>query len=149
MLLLARRLAVAGKSSDWFISRMVMDGPVNAKKGVGYMTKRLMSELPEEKSMAPELLQSHYESYTKQDPKIREGALVQWKDWMKNRSTPAYGEPAIVVKVLDEPILFQDSDPDSPSYLEHLDMVLGVLGEDSEFIVRCYDSNRFKAYEAE
>lgn len=103
-------------------------------------------ELPEEKGMAAELLKSHHESYTKQDPKIQEGALVQWKDWMKSRDAPAYGEPAIVVKLLDEPILAQGSDSDS---IEYLDVALGVLGDDSEFIIRYYDSHRFKAYEVE
>ena len=113
------------------------------------MTERchmVIAELPEEKGMAAELLRSHYESYIEQDPKIQQGSLVQWKDWMKNREMPAYGEPAVVVKLLDEPVLIQGDGPDS---VEHLDVALGVLGDDSEFLVHYYDSRRFKAYEVE
>lgn len=126
-----------------------MQGLARAKSGASCMTERsrmVKVDLHEEKGMAAELLQSHHESYIEQDPKIQQGALVQWKDWMKNREMPAYGEPAVVVKLLDEPVLIQGDAPDS---VEHLDVALGVLGDDSEFLVSFYDSHRFKACKTE
>lgn len=68
---------------------------------------------------------------------------------MKNPSILDYGESVVVVRLRDESIIAQGPDSDSPSCSESLDMVLGVLGDDSEFLVRYYDSRRFKAYEVE
>jgi len=78
---------------------------------------------------------------------LRPGLLVQWKAGMKNRSTPEYGEPMIVVEVLEQPLIDTKFDSGSVYFREHLDLVLGFLDEDEEFMMLHYDARRFEPYE--
>lgn len=71
------------------------------------------------------------------------GDLVVWKPLLKNRVRPAYGEPAIVVEVLDKPVRNTEADPSSTYFREPLDIVLGVLDDDGELVVYHFDSRRF------
>lgn len=77
---------------------------------------------------------------------LRQGMLAQWKPGMKNRKSPDYGVPVIVVEVLAPPITDATFDSGSVYFREQLDLVLGFLDEDDEFNLLHYDSRRFEPY---
>ncbi|CAN1210814.1 hypothetical protein TUMEXPCC7403_11490 [Tumidithrix helvetica PCC 7403] len=74
------------------------------------------------------------------------GQIVKWKDNLKNRKLPHKNQPAIVIFVLDEPIISTDDEPGSPYFLEALDIVLGIITDDGTFLTFYYDSRRFETY---
>lgn len=78
--------------------------------------------------------------------KFEVGQIVKWKKDLQNRKLPHKNQPAIVVSILEEPIVNTDSQPGSPYFLERLDIVLGVMSNDGTFIILYYDSSRFEAY---
>ncbi|WP_438352331.1 hypothetical protein [Microbacterium sp. CJ88] len=71
------------------------------------------------------------------------GDLVVWKPGLKNRVRPAYDEPAVVVEVLDNPVLNTESDPSSVYFREPLDILIGILDDEEEILVYHFDSRRF------
>lgn len=77
---------------------------------------------------------------------LRPGILAQWKPGMKNRKSPDYGVPVIVVEVLASPITDATFDSGSVYFREQLDLILGFLDEDDEFNLLHYDSRRFEPY---
>jgi len=77
---------------------------------------------------------------------LRPGMLAQWKPGMKNRRTPDYDMPMIVVDVLEQPVIDGKFDSGSIYYRERLDIILGFLDEDDEFCILHYDSRRFEPY---
>lgn len=77
---------------------------------------------------------------------LQPGMLAQWKPGMKNRKTPEYGMPMMVVEVLKQPIIDATFDSGSIYFRECLDIVLGFVDEDGEFCVLHYDSRRFETY---
>lgn len=74
------------------------------------------------------------------------GQIVKWKKDLKNRRLPQKNQPAIVVRVLDEPIVSTDDESSSPYFLEKLDIILGVISNDGTFLTFYYDSSRFESY---
>jgi hypothetical protein len=78
---------------------------------------------------------------------LQPGMLAQWKAGMKNRQTPEYGVPVVVVEFLSTP--FPDTKFDSGSiyFREPLDIILGFIDEDGEFSALHYDSRRFEVFE--
>ena len=79
---------------------------------------------------------------------LQPGMLAQWKPGMKNRRTPDYDEPMIVVEVLESPIVDSTFESGSVYFRERLDVLLGFLDEDDEFYMLHYDSRRFEPYRA-
>jgi len=77
---------------------------------------------------------------------LQPGMLAQWKPGMKNRRTPDYGAPMIVVEVLDSPIIDGTFESGSVYFRERLDIILGFVDEDDEFYMFHYDSRRFEPY---
>lgn len=77
---------------------------------------------------------------------FKRGQLVRWKDGLQNRTRPAYGEPAIVWEVLPEPLYAQTDESGSAYYREPLDIILGVVGPDDEFIQFHFDKRRFEPF---
>lgn len=78
---------------------------------------------------------------------FQRGQTVQWKQGLKNRARPQYGQPAIVVQILDEPILDTSEEAGSAYFRESLDIVLGMLApEDGGFVLYHYDRRRFEAF---
>ena len=56
------------------------------------------------------------------------GDLVQWKQGLKNRSFPAFGEPAIITQLLDTAVYDpSETDSCSPFFREPLNIVIAVL----------------------
>lgn len=74
---------------------------------------------------------------------FRPGQLVCWKPELKNRKYPAYGECGVVVKILPEPLMDAGNDAGSSYFREPLDIVLGFLDGDGDFITYHFDSRRF------
>ena len=79
------------------------------------------------------------------------GQLVQWKKGMKNRRRPQEGWPAIVMQVFPEPLF--DTNPEescagTPYFREPLDIALGILDSDGDFLIFHYDSRRFEPFKA-
>ena len=74
------------------------------------------------------------------------GDIVVWKDGLKNKNYPEYGQPAIVLERLDTPIVNSVDDTGSTYFNERLDIALGLISrdEDDAFLVFYYDSRRFK-----
>ena len=77
---------------------------------------------------------------------LQPGMLVQWKPGMKNRRTPDYDAPMIVVEVLESPVIDSTFESGSVYFRERLDLILGFLDEDDEFCTLHYDSHRFEPY---
>ena len=78
---------------------------------------------------------------------FKSGDIVKWKNSLKNRKRPRYGEPGIVLRFDSSPKLFiEDKGPETPYYKEPLDLVLGLLDADGEFDIYHFDSRRFEPF---
>jgi hypothetical protein len=77
---------------------------------------------------------------------FKEGDLVVWKQGLKHKQVPDYGVPAVVIKVLEEPILDNEAPLASPYYREELDILLGILDDDDDLLCFYYDSKRFEPF---
>ena len=102
----------------------------------------------EEKNYGEEylaLLKSACENYLRKES-FEVGQLVKWKENLHNRKLPHKNQPAIVIAILDEPVISTDDEPGSPYFLETLDIILGIIVDDGSFLTFYYDSRRFEAY---
>jgi hypothetical protein len=70
--------------------------------------------------------------------------LVRWKPGLKNKKRPEYNEPAVVVNVLLDPILDTSESAGSPYYRERLDLMLGLIDSDGDFVIFHFDQQRFE-----
>jgi hypothetical protein len=77
---------------------------------------------------------------------FKRGDLVVWKNSLKNKARPAFGEPAIVLDVLDTPLKDPEKSAGTPYFNEPLNLVLGILDSDGDFVVFHYDKRRFQPY---
>lgn len=77
---------------------------------------------------------------------LHPGMLAQWKLGMKNRKTPEYGAPVVVVEVLANPTVDTTFDSGSIYFREKLDIILGFIDDEGEFSTLHYDSRRFEPY---
>ncbi len=76
------------------------------------------------------------------------GDLVVWKNGLKNKIRPSLNEPAIVMQILDTPLSNQDKqDSGTPYFNEPLDLVLGLINENGDFVIFHYDKRRFEPYQ--
>lgn len=98
------------------------------------------------KVVTTDQLQSLYRSYVARNVFLP-GDLVTWKPGLKNRVHPAEGEPAVVVRVLDTPIIDGLADAGNPDFKAEYDLICG-LSIDGVFLTYHYDSARFKKYES-
>jgi hypothetical protein len=55
------------------------------------------------------------------------GDLVTWKSGLTNRRIPRYGQPAMVMEVLDPPVVDGERESGSTYFNEPLDLVLGLF----------------------
>ena len=78
---------------------------------------------------------------------FHEGDLVRWKPGLKNRNYPAYGEPVIIVSVLDSPV-FDPSEltAASPYFREPLSLIIGEV-VDKDFVEYHVDARRFELFQ--
>ena len=76
---------------------------------------------------------------------FRPGQLVRWKPGLKYRAYPHYDEPAVVVRVLPQPVYDDETNSDSKYFREPLDVQLAVIRDDS-YHLYYYDSSKFEPY---
>lgn len=74
------------------------------------------------------------------------GDIVKWKPNFRNRELPEYDEPLIILEILETPILDKEEGPSSTYFNEPLDMIVGMIAEEGEFITFYYDSRRFEHF---
>lgn len=92
-------------------------------------------------------LKDFHKRFTEEKYEFKVGQIVRWKAGMKNRRRPDYNQPVIVVDVLDKPVFdTKEEGAGTPYFREPLDILLGIIDEDNEFIVFHYDSRRFEPY---
>ncbi|NEX23051.1 hypothetical protein G3480_22580 [Thiorhodococcus mannitoliphagus] len=81
------------------------------------------------------------------------GDLVTWKPGLKNHRVPRYGDPAVVVEILQTPVFDSDKDAGSPYFREPCDVVLGLFIDDAairgELLTFHFDSRRFQPWTQE
>ena len=85
-----------------------------------------------------------------EENKFAPGQIVVWKEAMRNRSRPDNGQPAIVVEVLDPPLVnpsAAEKGSSSPYFNEPLDLIIGILDEDGDWLTYHMDSRRFRPLE--
>jgi hypothetical protein len=87
-------------------------------------------------------LQSRYEEFSKEHV-FKPGMLVCWKQGLRNRKFPDYGEVGIVVEVLTEPFYDTVAESGSPYFREPLDILIALISDD-DFIIFHYDKRRFE-----
>lgn len=79
------------------------------------------------------------------------GDLIAWKPGLKNRRLPRYGQPAVVVAVLDPPVCDTEQDSGSTYFRDPLDLVLGLIWDRDpgrgDFVAFHFDSRRFQPWE--
>jgi len=96
------------------------------------------------------VLQDRFESLTMRHH-FKPGDLVGWKPGLRNRTVPSDSTPAIVVEVLDAPILETSAESGSTYYREPHDLILGVLWDQApgrgNFFTFYFDSRRFQPWE--
>lgn len=96
------------------------------------------------------VLRERFEVFTRQHP-FKPGDLVGWKPGLRNRKVPTYDAPAIVIEVLDEPVLDKSEESGSAYYREPHDLILGVIWdrepERGHFVTFHYDSRRFQPWQ--
>ncbi|AGX88725.1 hypothetical protein [Candidatus Symbiobacter mobilis] len=78
------------------------------------------------------------------------GDLVAWKKLpsggsLKNRKNPQLHETAIVLEHFNEPLIIVEDDAGSPYFREPLDLVVGYVDKDGNFVILHVDSRRFEA----
>jgi len=78
--------------------------------------------------------------------KFEKGQIVKWKKGLKNKRLPRENQPAIVIELLDEPI-YSDFNSGTPYFREPLDLLLGFIGMQDDFIIFYYDKRRFEPIE--
>lgn len=74
------------------------------------------------------------------------GDLIKWKEGLRNKGIPKSEEPAVVVEVLDRINAHFDEGKDSgtPYFKEKLDLRIGVIDPDDDFVTFWVDSERFE-----
>ena len=75
---------------------------------------------------------------------FEEGDIVVWKDSLKNKSFPQYGQPAIVLNILEEPFFNDKQTPENHIFKEPHDLLLGIIMDNNEYLTLYFDSRRFK-----
>ena len=112
-------------------------------------TKMLLSLLNKTRkkkaSNTPEALLAAASTFHKKH-QFTAGQLVTWKNGMKNRRSPEYGEPAIVIEVLTSPLINPGDESGTPYFREPLDIIIGTLDPDGDLLCFHYDSRRFEPY---
>lgn len=113
--------------------------------------KRVLSLLGKSRSKksinTPKELVNAYDNFNAKH-QFQPGQTVVWKSRMKNRRSPEYGEPAIVVELVEPPILNPGDDSGTSYFREPLDIVIGTLDGDGDLLCFHYDSRRFEPFQA-
>lgn len=74
---------------------------------------------------------------------FRSGDVIAWKPGLRNRNSPAYDRPAVVMEVLKKPIVV-DAPANSPHFRENFDLKILVLDSDKDCAEFYVDGRRFQ-----
>lgn len=74
---------------------------------------------------------------------FQKGQIVRWKKGLRNKKLPRESQPAIVMEVLDSPVIESGNSSASTYFQEPLDIILGI-NEDGNLITFYYDKRRFE-----
>jgi len=69
------------------------------------------------------------------------GQIVEWKPAMKHKRAAG---PFVVVATINPPVFDQDDNCGTPYFRELLDVILGSLDSDGNFLTYHFDSRRFQ-----
>ncbi len=140
---MAKKKTTTGKSGEM----MGMDDLERALQSIGGGNAE--GENPgngEEGSDPCSLLKQCFARLNTQAP-FKPGQLVQWKKGCKNRRSPEYGQPVIVVELLDTPVHdIETKGAGSAYFREPLTLIAGQIDKDGDFICFHYDARRFEPY---
>jgi hypothetical protein len=75
---------------------------------------------------------------------LKVGTFAQWKPRLKNRTSPAYGAPVVVVSLLSPPHVEESFTSESVFFREELGLVIGMVDEDGDFVCVHVDGRRFQ-----
>ena len=90
-----------------------------------------------------EIITKRFKAFnTKNDFNV--GDFVKWKSGLKNKKLPHYNQPAIIVELLDQPVYDTEKDSGSTYFREPLDIVIGLLDPDNNFLLFHCDRRRFE-----
>lgn len=81
-----------------------------------------------------------------QTNKFSLGSMVQWKPGMRVARLLAYGQPAVVLQVLNEPIVDEDASAMDPSRAHMCDLLIGVETPNHQFMTFYADSRRLEHF---
>ena len=119
-----------------------------ARRALHELARKQLRPIYSDASKTIEVLRERREAL-KDKIEFKPGDIVCWKSGLQNRLRPADGEPAIVVDVLPEPRYDEQKNAGSSNYFEPLDLVLGLLDEDKDFMIFHFDSRRFEHFVSE
>lgn len=77
---------------------------------------------------------------------FKKGDLIEWKPKLNNKRWPKKNQPAIVLEVLEEPIIDSSKESSSPYYREPLDLIIGFIFDDGVFISFYVNSKRYRPF---
>jgi hypothetical protein len=97
-------------------------------------------------------LRSRYQSFIASH-RFAPGDLVCWKPGMRNHRLPRYGQPVVVLEVLETPVFDAETDAGSTYFRERRDLVLGMIWETGpgrgDLISFHFDQRRFMPWTQE
>lgn len=137
--LIAKFLSEAAKKSSQPSEEAV-------KKMVGMLTGSKESKLTPQETAT--ILSNRLEIFTK-SYEFKRGDLVRWKKGFQNKALPRENEPAIVIDVLQNPVMDNEENGGSAYFQEPLNLILGVLDPDGDFLTFHFDKRRFEPYVVE
>jgi len=91
-------------------------------------------------------LQKACKALTEDHYVFKVGDLVEWKEYLKNKNFPEYGEAAVVVEVMDPPVLDPTRESGGPYFREPLGIVIGCFRDDDGLDVWHADARRFRPF---
>lgn len=102
-------------------------------------------DMTKDEDSAIQVLKRSYETYISNES-LSTGDVVSWKPGMRNRTLPNYRQPAIVIEKLQYPIFDESQNAGSQYFHEPLDLRVGFLDDNNQFVIYFYDSRRFEKF---
>jgi len=91
---------------------------------------------------SPDILRERFIAFSAREC-FQPGDIVQWKTGLKNKRLPEADQLGVVVETLPAPIVDEDKGTSGSYFLEPLDVKIGLIDEDGDFVIFHYDSRRF------
>ena len=102
-------------------------------------------DMTKDDDSAIQVLKRSYETYISNES-LSTGDVVSWKPGMRNRTLPNYRQPAIGIEKLQYPIFDESQNAGSQYFHEPLDLRVGFLDDNNQFVIYFYDSRRFEKF---